>query len=166
MMNCSGHGFLVSASTVDGVTTATPTRHFPGTHKFLCCWLYGRKFKTSDEAFAAMHAHGYGDVYYSRSSVVLPLFAGLKHCQDEAKFDALYRYYKWCIKHGDCYFPMSRQGTPLQVQRAKLRRLAEKVGIFHSVAWVFVSPRCTRFNRFGHESGPMEVSLLGRKEAK
>lgn len=138
---CARDGFSVSATGGGGKWVATPTRHFRGHGKSLKCWLWGREFQTSDAAFKAMHDQGYGVEHYSRSSVPLPIFEKLAHVRRECEFDRLYRYYRWCVRHSECLFPMGRQGTPLQVQRAKLRRMAKDVGIFHPVARVFNSPR-------------------------
>ena len=131
---CARDGFGVSATSCGGDTTATPTRHFNGSGKFSKCWLYGRTFKTSDEAFAAMHAQGYGDLYFSRSSVPLPTFAGLASERRKCEFDGLYRLFKWKVKNGQC-------GSCVGILRGALKRRAAKVGIFHPVARVFNNPR-------------------------
>jgi hypothetical protein len=110
-------------ATSDGTkTVAHPFRvinrkHYPGE-------LYGKEFKTSDEAFAAMDGRGYSQVYYARSSVVEGAFKGLACQERQAKFDALYRLWKWRKRNGLC----AECTAGLEKELAKL---AEQVGIFH-----------------------------------
>ena len=93
------------------------------THK---CDLYGQTFATSEAAFAAMHERGYGVEYYPRSSVPLATFASLKHCRDEARFDALYRF----LKHERRVNPAREHPT----QRRELAELTKTVRWGHPVA--------------------------------
>ena len=125
-MTCAREGFGVSSSSCEGVTTATPTRHFSGTFKFLRCSMYGLKFKTSDEAHQAMTEHGYTEPYYRRRSVPLPTFANLKFVREECKFDAQYRLYKW----------MGRNGLNRQALRDKLAIMVKR-GVHHPAAKQF-----------------------------
>lgn len=149
MQTCARHPFSVSASSCEGVTTATPTRIVQGRHQR--CDLYGKKFKSSDEAFAAMAERGYTEPYYKRSSVPLEAFKRLAHHRQQCKFDALYRLWKWRMKNGLPENPLHRT----------LIETAREVGIFHPVARVFCSPRHTRYDfKLKKPCGPMERSLL------
>lgn len=134
---CAGDNHSVSAMCYDGKAVATPTRHFRGTYKYLKCELYGKIFRDGDEAFAAMHQKGYGQIFYKRSSVPLPTFAALAHVQRECRFDALYRLFKHKLKTG-------RNVEQTEKLRTQIRKLAKEVGIFHPVAnhWnkSFISP--------------------------
>lgn len=115
-------------STSDGKTCiAHPFRVINGKHYH--GELYGKEFKNSDEAFKAMHAQGYTQVYYSRSSVVLGCFKGLASVERQAKFDALYRLWKWKKKHGKTRVCLEKQ----------LCELAKEVGIFHPATKQFRS---------------------------
>lgn len=127
---CSGD-HLVSATSDGSGCTATPTRHFGG--KYLKAEMYGKRFKNSDEAFAAMHAHGYGVEFYPRTSVPMPLFEKLPHVQRQCRFDALYRYWKHLKRGG-------QHALAIYVE-AKLKRLAKSVGIFHRCTKQFNQPK-------------------------
>lgn len=119
IQNCATPHYL--GCTVDSTgATASVYRFLNG--KYLKAELNGKRFPSSDEAFHAMDEHGYGTKYYPRSSVVLPLFAKLKHCRETAKFDALYRYWKHLVKHGNA--------SANRIQ-SKVARLAKRVGCFH-----------------------------------
>ena len=121
---CAAPGFGASATTSEGRTVATPTRHFPGTGKFQKCDLYGKVFPNSDAAFRAMAERGYCEPYFSRTSVPSPLFAKLAHVRQQCRFDALYRLYKHQGGCGACRLKLYR----------KLEIMAARVGIFHAVA--------------------------------
>ena len=115
---------------------ATPTRHFPGTGKYLHCELYGKTYPTSDLAHAAMLAHGYSQVYYPRTSTVSHCFRNSRSCNAAAKFDALYRLWKWKTRQAE------RQGALSKWPHAEmsaLKRLAKDVTIFHPVANAWTS---------------------------
>jgi len=86
--------------------------------------IYGKEFKNSDEAFAEMHARGYTQIYYPRSSVVEGCFKGLECQERQAKFDALYRLWKWRKRNGYC-------AHCTDLLEKEIVKLAEKVGIFH-----------------------------------
>lgn len=108
------------SSTSDGRTCiAQPFRSINGKH--YRGELYGKEFKNSEEAHAAMHARGYAQVYYSRSSVPSPVFKGLASVENQCQFDSLYRLWKWKKRNGKTRVRLEKQ----------LCELAEKVGIFH-----------------------------------
>lgn len=118
---CSGSHNCGSTSGPDGIF-AHPFRMFG--NKILHADMYGKQFSSVDAAHKAMHDHGYGVLYFPRSSVPLPLFARHASERRQARFDALYRLWRWKLRHG----------LPCEKEANQVRILAQKVSIFHPVA--------------------------------
>ena len=120
---CTGDNFCTGTSSVWGenFVTAQPFRLLPG-NKHLHCELFGKQFPDHETAAQAMIERGYNKIFYRRMSRPLPIFSKLAHCKLQAKFDALYRFWKHQGKN---------KQSPLYV---RLTKLAERVGIFHPVA--------------------------------
>jgi hypothetical protein len=101
-------------------------RVFPG-FKLLRAELDGKVFENSEAANKAILERGYGELYFPRSSVVIPTFAELKSQRIQAEFDAKYRYWKYLRRNNPTkankFFPI-------------VKALAAKVGIFHPCARV------------------------------
>lgn len=87
-----------------------------------------RHFRRCENAVTRLR--GYGCFHYSRESVVIPLFAHLKHQQQAARFDALYRYWKRLVKAADAHAACIEK---------QLRRLAKVVTIFHPATKQFLT---------------------------
>lgn len=117
-------GWSSSCCTSTDGTVATPTRHFKGTGKWLKPTLYGKRFPDSEAAFSAMDAQGMTEIFYPRSSTVLPLFAKLVSQRRQCRFDALYRLQRH----------LRRQGVRRPDVDERVLRLARLVGIFHHCA--------------------------------
>ena len=114
---------------------ATPTKHFPGTGKWLHCDLYGKTFATSDECHAAMQEHGYTEWSVRRRSIPLETFKSLDFVQQECRFDALYRLWKWKGRQPGTMEDVLRHFELLD----ELKHLAKKVGLRHPVAHAWTS---------------------------
>lgn len=112
---------------------ASVWRAFGG--KYLYAELHGKVYENSDAAFEAMAERGYGSEFFRRESVVLNTFKDLDFMHNCAKFDALYRYFKWLEKQRK----MGSRFALLVMERTvnKLNELAQKVGIFHPCSKLF-----------------------------
>lgn len=103
--------------------------------KYLNSEINNKVFLNSEEANKEIINKGYGSWYYPRASVVLPLFATLPAQIAQAKFDALYRLYKWTGRQKD----LPNKYNKVLNLRKKLTKLAKKVSIFHPCAKFFTA---------------------------
>lgn len=140
---CSGPHLTgsTSGSNIDGAI-ASCYRKFG--HKYLYSELHNKQFKNSDEASDALAERGYGTEHFSRDSVASN--GALPHQIEQARFDALYRFFKHTTRL------VMRGGynvnTPLHVQKARLKELAKSVGIFHHCTKLFNSDYPIAFKKF------------------
>lgn len=102
--------------------------------KYLYAEIHNKQFKDHEEASKAISEKGYGSEYFSRQSIVNDLFKDLKHCQQAAEFDALYRYWVWLQK---TKLNWLNKMVEIHRLRVKLDKLAKKVGIFHPCTKIF-----------------------------
>jgi len=135
---CSGNHNLGSTQGPEGLF-ATCFKVLNG--KYLHAEVNNKKFSTQEELRDYLAWHGYGEEYFSRKSVPEPVFADLKHVQEQCLFDAKYRYYKWLEKQMDknkgnsnsLYLFWKEWNSIYE----KLKKLGEKVGCFHPCSNLF-----------------------------